>query len=230
MDIDTKDLTIKDFKFEVKQVNDDDKFVHFEGYASTFDNIDQDGDKILKGAFTESLKKRKPQLLWQHRFDKPLGIPVDAIEDPIGLFVKGKLPKDIQLSKEAGIMLKNGMIKTMSIGFLIIDSERKDGIREIKQIDLFEYSLVSIPANDKAIITDVKSKKFNNIEDVKAFNRPKEFEKALSESGAFSIEASKYLASKLMPQRESGGDFEESDIKMIREIITLIEKRSTKNE
>ena len=71
--------------FEIKQFSENDDLFRFEGFASTFGNLDLDDDVILPGAFRESLKKRSPILLWQHQVGEPIGMPEEIFEYEKGL-------------------------------------------------------------------------------------------------------------------------------------------------
>jgi len=71
----------------------------FEGYASTFGNVDQGGDLIEPGAFRESVGKARTEgwsipMLWQHDQREPIGVWRDIFEDDRGLFVRGQLIMD----------------------------------------------------------------------------------------------------------------------------------------
>ena len=94
-----------------KSMDDDsDEFSFFQGFASTFGNIDLQGDIVEKGAFNKSLSEKMPLMLWQHNPSKPIGKFITAQETDNGLFVVGSLPNSIQLSREVGVMLKNNII------------------------------------------------------------------------------------------------------------------------
>lgn len=147
--------------FELKELHDDEGegMFMFEGFASTFGNLDLDDDVIDKGAFKKSLAKRKPKLLWQHSLDEPLGVFTSIEESSAGLFVKAKMPlEDTFVSGRVRPQIKIGSITSMSIGFFIVEStfNRETEIRTIHEVELFEISLVSIPANPKAVITSFK--------------------------------------------------------------------------
>ena len=151
----TSQLTVP---LEIKSIDDDKDFFQFEGHASTFGNVDLGDDVIERGAFTESLKKRMPKLLWQHDMREPLGIFIEAFEDAKGLFVRGKMPKDDKFVSERVIpQMKIGSITSMSIGFSVNDFELKDGIRILKALNLFEASLVTFPMNEQATVTGMKA-------------------------------------------------------------------------
>ena len=136
-----------------------------EGYASTFGNEDAYGDVVAKGAFISSIAKKNPVLLWQHDTRQPIGTITDLYEDDHGLYFKAQLLVDkVQKATEAYELLKVKAINGISIGFCVKDYEIKDGIRILKSIDLWEISLVTFPANDKAEVTGVKDMSIREIE------------------------------------------------------------------
>ena len=116
-----------------KAINDEDpKFFFVEGYAATFGNIDRVGDIIMKGAFVKSLAEGKTiKSLFNHNSrDIAIGKVMEAKEDDIGLFVKIRISKRIQLAREVAVNIEDGVITTFSIGYFIKESElRDDGIR-----------------------------------------------------------------------------------------------------
>jgi len=134
--------------FELKQLpqQEDPDFFYFEGFASTFGNTDLGDDVVVAGAFTESLAKRKPKLLWQHDMDDPLGVFTAVEETPQGLKVTGKMPKaDTLVAGRVMPQMKVGSVDSMSIGFSLGSSDwyMKDGIRYITKATLWEISLVT---------------------------------------------------------------------------------------
>lgn len=179
-------MEIKDIYLvsELKALSDDGTF---EGYASTFGNIDATDDIVSQGAFAESLKKREPKVLWQHQMDKPVGKLLEVREDDRGLYVKVKIATKTDLGRNAYEYLKEGIINSLSIGFRVKQADYDDekGVRTIREAELFEFSLVTIPANEKAVITGVKSLP----------ETEREFEKFLRISG-YSRSAAKAIASK----------------------------------
>lgn len=134
----------------------------FCGYASLFENTDSQGDRVLKGAFQESLRKNaSPKMLWQHDVKEPIGQWHLIQEDDKGLYVEGQLLLDLQKGREAYSLLKKGILDGLSIGCAIKESNysEEDGARELKEVDLLEISLVTFPANEEAKITAVKGDK-----------------------------------------------------------------------
>lgn len=151
-----------DVSFEIKQtVQEDPDFFFIEGLASTFGNVDSTGDVIQRGAFTESLAKTTPKILWSHNAAEPIGMPVSIVETMEGLEVKLKLPKaDFFVSRRVIPQVKLGTIDAMSIGFRIEsrdDIEFEDDVRIIKKVSLHEISLVAFPANEMAQVSGFKS-------------------------------------------------------------------------
>lgn len=216
MRLDNKQLTHQNIGFQIKEISDgtDPDFFTFTGYASTFGNVDEVGDVIERGAFTESLAVRKPKLLWQHQRDLPIGVIDVAQEDNNGLLISGRLPKNVQLAREAGELLKIGAIDSMSIGFRVKQAEKdQDGIMRLRQVDLYEISWVSMPANTKAVLTSIKSdvcphcrEQFKmDIEEIKKIESKKEFERVLREAG-FSNSAATYAAARFHVTKSESSD------------------------
>jgi HK97 family phage prohead protease len=139
----------------------------FEGYGSTFGGEpDAYGDVIADGAYGDSLAEHKskgsmPKMFWQHNANEPIGKWVDAKEDDHGLLMRGKLNMDVQRGKEAHALLKAGDIDGLSIGYRIkaysVDTET--GVWTLEKLDLVEVSIVSVGANENAVVQSVKAAK-----------------------------------------------------------------------
>ncbi len=195
-----------DFPFEVKagSIADDG---NFEGYGSTFNGEpDSYRDIVAPGAFRETIKhggrnKNGINLLWQHDSRSPLGVWHSLVEDSKGLMCKGQVepsatPGGIPVYKE----MKMGAIRGLSIGFTPIkyDIDSKTDIRTLHEVELWEISLVTFPANVRATITSVKK--------VWEHQTPRELESALRDAG-LSIREAKWIASACkdhLNQREVG--------------------------
>lgn len=153
-------MKTKDFALSLKSVSDEGAF---EGYGSIFGNVDSYGEKVMPGAFAESLARHKregtkPLMLWQHDSWQPIGIWEDLAEDGKGLWGKGRLLPGVRAADEALIMLKAGAIQGLSIGYRELDVEPDGNVRQLKKLDLLEISIVSFPANRRARIDSVKSR------------------------------------------------------------------------
>lgn len=125
----------------------------FSGYASTFGNVDRQGDIVAKGAFKNSLNDH---VLVLYNHSEAIGKALEMKEDQHGLFVKAKI-SDTERGREVMTLIKDGVINKMSIGFNIKDYEHSDDGRIIKDVELFEFSAVAFPANPEATITGFKS-------------------------------------------------------------------------
>lgn len=146
------------FELEIKSV--DDASGEFEGYAAVFGNEDLGGDVIEHGAFTKTLQERPNiPILWQHDPDNPIGKSIIVSETEHGLAVKGQLNLDVQQGREAYALVKQGALSGLSIGFQTVKDKWNEGVRHLKEVKLFEYSLVTFPMNPLANITAIKSKR-----------------------------------------------------------------------
>lgn len=148
----------KALKFEIKK--DDIAGRVFSGYASTFD-VDLGGDIITQGAFKKTIEGRQQavKILWQH--NEPIGKSMRLYEDSIGLFVEGKVSKT-RLGDEALELMRDRVVDQMSIGFSIPAGKSEmseEGLRIIREVKLYEFSPVTFPMNENAIITSVKNMK-----------------------------------------------------------------------
>ena len=140
----------------------------FEGYASVFNNKDLGNDVIKQGAFSESIKGKKPKqikLLYQHKTDEPIGVIDSLVEDTRGLKIKGRLAMGTQKGKEVFELMKMGALDSISIGYRLSPDDYKysDKLkkRTITNLDLMEISMVTFPMNPKAKITKVKLAEMN---------------------------------------------------------------------
>lgn len=134
------------------------------GYGSVFNNVDWYKEKIAPGAFEATLSAHAkagtmPAMLWQHFTDQVPGVWSTMSEDKRGLKTNGEFIRETQLGKEAHILTMKKAVNGLSIGFMTKRSERDEesGIRTLLEIDLWEVSIVTFPANPKARITGVKS-------------------------------------------------------------------------
>lgn len=145
-------MQTKTHRFEVKQLSDDGTF---EGYASVFNVVDYQGEKVLAGAF-KRIELENIKMLWQHDVHNPIGVWEEVREDGYGLYVKGRLLMDLVKGREAYTLLKAGVIEGLSIGFKPVKSHFDKKVRVISDVDLHEISLVTFAANPKARVLSVK--------------------------------------------------------------------------
>ena len=151
----------KTSKFQVKESNDDSMTI--KAYGSVFGNMDSDKDVIQKGAYTKTIKENGPdgrdmvKLVAQHDISRPIAKITSMKEDDYGLLIEAKFG-DWTDSVDYYKMMKAGVINELSVGFQAVQKdENKDGGYDIKEIKLYEISAVTVAANDKAVVMDVKS-------------------------------------------------------------------------
>ena len=131
-------------------------------YYSAFGNVDSDGDVIMPGSFTKTLKENGPNAtnriwhLFNHSTDKPIAKPFEMMEDEFGLKARVKMP-NTTLGNDTYELYKEGHITEHSIGFQTIKSQAKSGYNEITEIKLFEGSSVLWGANANTPTVGVKS-------------------------------------------------------------------------
>ena len=199
-----------DVPFQIKAVSDDGLF---SGYGSVFGVIDSYKEIVAQGAFSESLQKRTPAMLWQHRSSEPIGVYSAIREDQTGLYVEGRLALKTTRGAEAYELLKMGAISGMSIGFKTREDsyDRVTGIRTLKKVDLREVSLVTFPANESSRISGVKSiETIESLADAEAF---------LREAGGLSRREATALVSRIKSLRGRGDPDE------LGELLALANRR-----
>ena len=150
--------------FQIKDEGSDD--MTFEGYASTFGNVDEGNDVIVEGAFKRTIKNRfkrgKGTLIKVLRGHwNIIGIPIHMEEDSTGLLTVSKIAST-DLGKETMMLIKDGVLDRLSIGYKAIKPEldEETEIRTLKEIKLYEYSVVDFPMNEQAVITGTKALEF----------------------------------------------------------------------
>lgn len=205
------------FAMNVKEVQERGTFA---GYLSVFDVIDSYREVVAPGAFRKTLsawkeKERLPPLLWQHRSGEPLGPFTRMEEDKKGLYFEAQLlVDDIARAKEAYALLRSKVIGGMSIGFSVMpDGEEYDsraGIIVLKELDLWEGSLATFPANEACQVESVKARSLiERLRQLDGNRAPtvREFEDALRDALAFNRNDAKAVASLVLGrlQRDAGG-------------------------
>ena len=137
---------------------DDDGTIKIQGYASTNDT-DRAGDVIEKDAWLQGGLdnfKNNPILLFNHDYNSPIGKATGLEVTDRGLKIDGIISKS---AGKIADMVKEGILGAFSVGFRVKDAdyiEETDGLR-IKDAELFEVSVVSVPANQSAVFSVAKS-------------------------------------------------------------------------
>lgn len=148
----------KSFKFELESA---DESGEFSGYAAVFGNKDSGSDIIEKGAFSKTIREDfgRIKILSQHTdCELPIGKPLELREDDKGLFIRGKI-SDTAKGRDIQTLMKDGVLNELSIGYDAVefDYDSKQGVRRLKEIKLWEVSIVTWAMNDQAKIDEVKS-------------------------------------------------------------------------
>ena len=147
------------------------------GFFSTYDKEpDSYGDIIDPGAFTETIKKREESghpfpLCWNHDFSAVIGA-VDSVKDTEkGPFIEAHF-LDTQLAQDVRKMLQSGAVYQFSFAYDVLNNraptqeEQEKGVTNVlTKVDVFEISVVTVPANQNAVATEVKSGRRNNKSD-----------------------------------------------------------------
>ncbi len=125
--------------------------VEISGYASLFGKADQGGDVVEAGAYARSLtrldaKDGRVKMLWQHDPAQPIGVWDEVREDKAGLWVKGRILRDVEKGREAAALIEAGAIDGLSIGYRTVRATKNDtGGRLLSELELWEVSLVTFP-------------------------------------------------------------------------------------
>ena len=138
---------------------DDDGGVNIKGLAST-NAIDRAGDVINHDAWIKmnglENYKTNPIVLFNHDYNKPIGRATSLEVTENGLEFGAKISKS---SGEIKDLIKDGVLGAFSVGFRVKDADynsETDGYT-IKDAELFEVSVVSVPCNQGAMFSVSKS-------------------------------------------------------------------------
>ena len=154
-----------------KAFEDDDGSVSITGMASTKD-FDRAGDSIVPEAWAKgglSNFEKNPIILFNHDYNKPIGRATGLKVTEHGLEMKAKISKSAPDS--VAQLVKEGILGAFSVGFRIKDAdylEETDGLK-IKDAELFEVSVVSVPCNQAATFSLAKS--FDSVKEYEDFKK-----------------------------------------------------------
>tara|TARA_E500000331_G_scaffold215197_1_gene206340 strand:+ start:3588 stop:5564 length:1977 start_codon:yes stop_codon:yes gene_type:complete len=153
------------FKSELHE----DGSVMVRGMASTAD-FDRVGDSISAEAWAKGGLgnfEKNPIILFNHDYNKPIGRATKVTPTTDGLHMEAKISKHA----ECADLIKDGVLGAFSVGFRVKDAEyikETDGL-EIKDAELFEVSVVSVPCNQAATFSLAKS--FDSEQDYEDFKK-----------------------------------------------------------
>lgn len=139
----------------------------FEAIVSVFGNVDSVGDRVVPGAFAESLAawKERPgpiPVIWSHRWDDPdahIGIVTSAVEDDEGLRITGKLDvADNPTAARVWKLLKGRRVDSFSFAYDVVDEVKgEDGANELRTLDLLEVGPTLVGANRETRLLSAKN-------------------------------------------------------------------------
>lgn len=150
--------------WETKSVKElEDWAVEISWYASTKDK-DRWGDVVEPKAFASALERymTNPIVLLQHKADKPIWVVEEANIDDNGLYIKAKISQNTDWVVD---LIKNGVLRAFSIWYSVKDYDTDvreladwsyDMTNIIKDLELYEISVVSIPMNPYALSKSVE--------------------------------------------------------------------------
>lgn len=170
--------TVSQYEFKAipaGQINVDEALGIIECFVAGVGNKDSVGDVVLPGAFTESLKRRKPRVVWGHDWNHPIGKVLEIYEvganDPRlpakmrranigGLFAKVQFNLKSEKGREAFNQVAfYGEEQEWSIGYKTLDAffdpSRKANM--LKEVELYEVSPVLHGANQLTGTISIKS-------------------------------------------------------------------------
>ena len=165
-------------KFTASTESDDS--IYIEGYASTVDR-DRQGDIIPMSAWTQGLKNylKNPIILAYHNHQMPIGKMVEHKVTDQGLWIRAQIPAEVG---DVYKLVKKGILSAFSVGFRVRDADYDHASESflIKDLELHEISVVSVPANQNTLFSLAKA--FDTAEDFESFKQqfaPKESAKKL---------------------------------------------------
>ena len=131
-----------------------------EAYASIFGNVDEGGDRANRGMFARTIEESFDEIAfcWQHDWKWPIGVPVVVEEHSTGLFTQSYV-SETSTGNDALVLLRDGAVKQMSIAYNTVKSmtDEDTGVRDLLEVDLWEYSPVTWGMNKLARVTGVKA-------------------------------------------------------------------------
>src|SRR5262245_34829668 len=141
----------------------------FEAMVAGFGTVDSDGDRVIKGAFTDTLdqwaKGDNPlPVIWTHDHSNPfahIGVVTDAKETDEGLVVKGQLDVDDEadnrLAKQVYRLLKGGRVTNWSYAYDVLDEKPGDDANDLLKLGLHEVGPTLVGSNRDTRTLDVKA-------------------------------------------------------------------------
>lgn len=162
------------FKAEGDDVGDGSKLGpgEFLAIASVFGNVDKYGERVVKGAFAETLQEWSAKgdpipVIWYHQWTTPeahIGYVVSAQETDEGLVYRGKLDiEDNPFAAQVYRLMKGRRVTQQSFGFDVLDgrtiTEDGEDVYEITRLALIEVGPCLVGVNPETSVLEVKAQK-----------------------------------------------------------------------
>ena len=148
----------------------DDGQIKIRGMASTAD-FDRAGDSISAEAWSKGGLdnfSNNPIILFNHDYNRPIGRATKVTSVDGGLHLEARISN---AAKDVAELVKDGVLGAFSVGFRVKDADyvkETDGLM-IKDAELFEVSVVSVPCNQAATFSLAKS--FDSTEEYEEFKK-----------------------------------------------------------
>lgn len=166
-------LEFKSCRFEMSDLRENEGAWVICGYITTH-NTDRKRERVMPGAPDAALEKRHTErilqglksgvrFLWHHDKEVIIGFPTVMRVDPKGVYVEAEFLQDEDFveARKAYKLAKMGLLTDFSIGYTVLrESKGNDGLgptRDLDEIDIQEFSVVVVPMNPEANVTEVKS-------------------------------------------------------------------------
>lgn len=141
----------------ITKADSTDESIFIEGYANTTDT-DRSGDVILSTAWGPGIENylKNPIILAYHNHDEPIGRMVEHKIDAKGLWIRAKISS---AADKVYQLIKDGVLTAFSVGFRVKDAsyDSVNDIFVIKEVELMETSVVSVPCNQESLFSLAKS-------------------------------------------------------------------------
>ncbi|MGH2667603.1 MAG: HK97 family phage prohead protease, partial [bacterium] len=160
-----KTYTVSEFKALPDR---DGKTGRFEALVAVFGNVDYQGDRVLKGAFTKSLQRWKGSgdpfpIIWSHDWGNPLAHigkadPADMEETDSGLKIVGEIDLDSEFAAQVYRLMKERRVKEFSFGYDVVEERPgDDGANDLAEVDVIEAGPTLKGANPRTELLGVKA-------------------------------------------------------------------------
>ncbi len=158
-------MQTKAFSAEYKALTESDGQGIFEALVAVFNNVDRAGEKVMPGAFQESLgrwetKGRPIPVIFAHEWDNldaHIGQVVEAKEIDSGLYVKGQLDLEEDFARRVWKKMKRGTLAEFSFAYDVVRGEYKDDVYELHELDLLEVGPCLVGMNPETQLLGVKA-------------------------------------------------------------------------